>query len=103
MFLYCTAIGDQINWMANDTPIKDLSAFGFDDSYLPQIINNLTNERKAKLKIRGSSYINETKITCHVAQLLQEELISGVLRLTTASSKPALIRVQGSYNMIIIL
>lgn len=89
-------IGEHINWKANDTPVQDLAALEFDDSYLPKIItrNNSTIERIAKLRIQGSVYTNNTNITCQVTQV-QEELTSGVFRITTAESEPALILVQG--------
>ena len=90
-------IGDYINWKANGKPV-DL-AFGFDDSVLPQITNNLTNQRKGMLKVRGSNYTNNTNVSC-LAMQLQKELISGVYRLTTDESGPALILVQGIYRYI---
>lgn len=96
-------IGDHINWKVNDTPVADFAGLGFDDSFLPQIVNNSTNERIAKLKIRGSYYTNNTYITCHVSEV-QEDLVSGGFRLTTNTSKPALILVQGIfYNAVILV
>lgn len=95
IFLNCTAICDHINWKANGTPVIDFVALGFDNSYLPRIVNASTNVRIARLKIQGSKYISETKVTCHVSQL-HEDLTSGVVRYTTAESEPALIKVQGT-------
>ena len=94
VFLYCTVIGDHINWKANDTPVKDFVALEFDDNDLPRIINKSSNVRIARLKIQGSSHTNETNVTCHVAQWHQKEM-----RLTTAASDPALIRVQGTIEI----
>lgn len=87
-FLYCTVIGEHINWWANNTPVQDFVALGFDDSSLPEVVNVSTNEQIGKLKIRGSKKINGTMITCHVI------MYSGV-EPTDAESKPALILVQG--------
>ena len=88
-FINCTVIGDHINWKANNTPVKDLSSLGFDDSFLPLVINESRHERKGMLKIRGSQSINKTTITCHT-------ILPGGNR-SHAKSKPALIQVQGMH------
>ena len=83
----CTIIGDFINWEANNTPANAYQHLGLHESLFSTVLDPSTNKRLGQLRIRGSSKLNGTKITCIATKL--GNLVS------TEESEPVLILVEG--------
>lgn len=88
--LACTAFGDHITWLANETSIYDLI---HKDWKLQDKETVVKQNIQSELKILGTININQTNITCHVVQLP-----SDTSNYSYSDSEPALVQVQGTYS-----
>lgn len=85
--LTCTAIGDVINWKANNTRVEEINIPEISPA-IPIPINKTKSELKGQLHAIGSQIINHTWIECSVLQFSNQPF-------SIASSEPVLILVQG--------
>lgn len=89
--LSCKTVGEHISWTANGTSVYYVKHKDWMVSQLTEIVNSTQNIHLSKLKIRGTSNVNQTNLTCHVAQLSGNHY-------SNDESEPALVLVQGSYT-----
>ena len=89
MFLNCTATATYINWKVNGVFLNHiLRSQGFHE--MPTIELNVTeNQRRESLQVLGSPHSNNVSIVCVAVLQLSSIMFDG------ASSKPALVLVQG--------
>ena len=83
----CTVIGDFINWKANNTPVNVYQHIGLQESLFSTLLDEATSKRVGELKIRGSSELNGTKITCIATKVGNQ--------VSNEESEPVLILVEG--------
>ena len=87
----CTAVGDHINWRANNTPVNEIIGKGIDDLNMRVPVNATEHIYLEKLRVVGSYFSNASTIVCQSVLLLEGKF-------TVAASDPVLLLVQGKYK-----
>ena len=84
----CTAVGDHINWIANNTAVDEIIGKGIDDLNVRIPVNATEHIYQEKLRVVGSHFSNASTIVCQSILHLEGKF-------TAAASDPVLLLVQG--------